>query len=201
MSVRSLMMALGAILVAAPVVRAQEPDADFALARKQFLAGQARQAANTLLASSAHVRQEIGRCRDEEVGSRLIEGEAQLDKLAASLRAGSIGNVKVLEQALIKIDRALALNHVKLAIAGLVRPRADDIPVIGRDIEHAAFHFERSVTLDGHTLAEAQVAAVDGARKLAKEIDDSKVIPPSAKLVLSTLEQQIVATSATASAK
>ena len=189
MSVRTMLLALGAIVIAAPHgLRAQETDADFVLARKQFVSGQARQAANTLLASSAHVRQEIGRCRDEEVGTRLIEGEAQLDKLATQLRAGSITSVKVLDQSLVKIDVALSLNHLKLAQTGIVRPRADDIPVLSRDIEHAAYHFERSITLDGGTLSPAQVKALESMRKLAKEIDDTKAAPKEAKDILAAFE-------------
>jgi hypothetical protein len=184
-----MLLALGAIMVAVPAgLRAQETDADFVLARKQFVAGQTRQAANTLLASSAHVRQEIGRCRDEEVGTRLIEGEAQLDKLAGQLRAGSVSSVKVLDEALVRIDRALAQNHLLLAQAGIVRPRPDDIPVVSRDIEHAAYHFERSITLTGGTLTDEQAKAVESIRKLAKEIDDTKAIPKEAKLTLAAYD-------------
>ena len=189
MSVRTMLLALGAIVMAVPAgLRAQETDADFVLARKQFVAGQARQAANTLLASSAHVRQEIGRCRDEEVGTRLIEGEAMLDKLASQLRAGSVSSVKVLDEALVKIDQALFQNHLKLAQTGIVRPRPDDIPVLTRDIEHAAYHFERSITLTGGTLTEAQVKAVESIRKLAKEIDDTKAVPKEAKAILAAYD-------------
>jgi len=189
MSVRTIVLALGAIVMAMPAgLRAQETDADFVLARKQFVAGQTRQAANTLLASSAHVRQEIGRCRDEEVGTRLIEGEAQLDKLAGQLRAGSISSVKVLDEALVKIDRALFQNHLMLAQSGIVRPRPDDIPVVTRDIEHAAYHFERSVTLTGGTLTDEQVKAVESMRKLGKEIDDTKAIPKEAKTTLAAFD-------------
>ena len=189
MSVRTMLLALGAIVMAVPAgLRAQETDADFVLARKQFVAGQTRQAANTLLASSAHVRQEIGRCRDQEVGTRLIEGEAQLDKLAGQLRAGSVSSVKVLDEALVKIDRALFQNHLMLAQAGIVRPRPDDIPVVTRDIEHAAHHFERSITLTGGTLTDEQVKAVESIRKLAEEIDDTKAIPKEAKTILAAYD-------------
>ncbi|MHB1311179.1 MAG: hypothetical protein ACYC3L_04100 [Gemmatimonadaceae bacterium] len=189
MSVRTMLLALGAIVMAVPAgLGAQETDADFVLARKQFVAGQARQAANTLLASSAHVRQEIGRCRDEEVGTRLIEGEAMLDKLASQLRAGTVSSVKVLDEALVKIDRALYQNHLKLAQTGIVRPRPDDIPVLTRDIEHAAYHFERSITLTGGSLTEEQVKAVESLRKLAKEIDDTKAVPKEAKAILAAYD-------------
>jgi hypothetical protein len=198
-----MFLALCALVIATPfALRAQdETNADFVLARKQFVAGQPRAAANTLVMSSLAVRQQVGRCRDEEIGSRLMEAEQKLEKISASLKAGSITSVKTLDQALTDIDRSLAKHPLLLAQQGIVRPRAEDLPVLSRDIERAAFHFERSITLDGHTLAAEQASAVADARKVSDQIDETKAVPAETKVVLAALEKQITAVSSVASAK
>ncbi len=199
MSIRSVLVALAALSLATPVaLRAQETEADFVGARKQLMAGQPRAAAQTLLMSSLHVRQQVGRCRTEDVGSRLIDAESQLEKLAAGVRAGTVG-VKAMEKSLMEIDRVLAQHHLQLAATNMAHPRADDIPVVAQDIDRGAFHFERSITLNGGALVAEQLTAVNDARALVKEIETSRAIPKGAVAVVAALEKMVVA-SATVSA-
>lgn len=193
MSMRSMFVAFAALAVTTPVaLRAQQTSADFPKARQEFLAGQARQASQTLLLASLHLRQQVGRSHDEVVGMRLLDAEGQLEKLAAGLKSGSISSVKTLDQSLTQIDRLLAQHHLQLASEGIAKPYADVVPVVASDVERAAFHFERSITLDGHTLVPDQTAAVSDARTLAKDIADTRVIPKSAAGVVASLQRQVL---------
>lgn len=198
MSIRSVFLALAALVVAAPAaLRAQDTDADFVKARKEFVAGQMRAAATTLVFSSLAVRQQVGRCRTEDVGTKLIDAESQLEKLAAAVRAGTMTGVKSLDQSLKQIDRVLAQHHLQLAMEVMGHARSTDIPVLARDIDRALFHYERSITLDGHQLAPEQAAVMANARTLIKEIEGSSAVPKSAKEVLTAVEKLVVETTAT----
>jgi hypothetical protein len=193
MSIRSVFLALVALAVATPAaLRAQENDADFVKARQQFVAGQARAAAQTLMFASAAVRQQTGRCKDADVGSRLMDAESQLDKLSASLRAGSVTSVKTLEKSLASIDLLLAQHHLMLSLANMDRPRPSDIPVVAQDIDRGAFHYERSVTLGGGKLTTEQAAAVAEVRALVKEIENSSAIPKKAVALVTSFEKLVV---------
>lgn len=190
MSIRSIVAAVAALAVMAPAtLRAQEEDIDFTKARKEFVAGQPRATANTLITSSLGVRQQVGRCRDETVGTELLEAESNLEKLATALRAGTIKDVKALDAQLTKIDRALAHHHLLLVQAVLVRPRADNIPLAARDLDRLAFHYERSVTFDGTKLTAEQAAAIANVRKLGKEVEANNTMPASTAAALKEFEK------------
>lgn len=200
MSVRSAFMVLAALAAATPVaMRAQEPEVDFAQARKQFVAGQARAAAQTLVMSSLAVRQQVGRCRDMDVGSRLLDAESQLEKLATSIGNGKVTSVKVLDKALTEVDLVLARHHLELAIANMAHPRAADIPVMSQDIDRGAYHYERSITLSGGALAPDQATAVNDARELVKTIDSTNAIPAGGMLVVQALQKLVIGASTVAS--
>ncbi len=202
MSIRSVFLALTALAVAAPAgLRAQENEVDFSKARQQFVAGQARAAAQTLQFASAHVRQQTGRCRDADVGSRLIDAESQLDKLSASLRAGTVTSVKTLEKSLTSIDLLLAQHHLMLALANMERPRLNDIPVVAQDIDRGAYHYERSVTLGGGKLTTEQAAAVADVRALVKEIEETSAIPKRGVAVVTSFEKLVVGTTTVSDAR
>lgn len=202
MSMRSVFVALAALIVAAPVaLSAQQGGADFTKARREFLAGQSRQASQTLLIASVLVREQLGRSHDEAVGMRLYDAEGQLEKLAASVKAGTLGDVKSLDQALESIDRLLAQHHLQLASEGIAKPAATVITTIASDVERAAFYFERSITLDGHVLGGDQAAAVNNARTLAKEIEDTRLVPKGASSVVTALQKQVLGLSVVAATR
>ena len=201
MSSRSVFAVLAALLVVAPAaLRAQDEDIDFVKARKEFISGQPRAAANTLLMSSLGVRQQVGRCRDETVGAELLDAETNLEKLATSLRAGQIKDVKTLDEAMIRIDRSLAHHHLLLVKAAVARPRPDNIPTAAHDLDRLAYHYERSFTLVGQKPNAEQAAAIADALKLSKEIETSNAIPGSASATLTSIEK-VVAPPAVTGAK
>jgi hypothetical protein len=194
MSNRSVFAALAVLLVAAPAtLRAQEEDIDFVKARREFVAGQPRAAANTLVLASLGVRQQVGRCRDETVGTELLNSESNLEKLAGDLRNGSLKDVKVLDAQLTKIDRNLARHHLLLVKAVLQRPRADNIPPTARDLDRLAYHYERSFTLNGKKPNAEQAQAIADAQKLGKDIEATNAIPATAAAVVASIEKQLLA--------
>jgi hypothetical protein len=199
MSIRSVFAAIAVLLVAAPAtLRAQEEDIDFAKARREFVAGQPRVAANSLLMASLGVRQQVGRCRDEMVGTELLTAESNLEKLAGDLRSGTVKDVKALDEQLTKVDHALAHHHLLLVKDVLKRPRADNIPTAIRDLDRLAYHFERSLTLSGKKPSAEQAQAVADARKLSKDIEASNTIPASANATLLLIEKQVLGAEAPA---
>ena len=199
MSVRSMLVALAALALATPLsLGAQNPFADVPAARRQFVAGQMRDAANTLLTASLLVRQEVGRSHDEIVGMKLYDAEGQLEKLAARLRAGAGGGLTALDRTLTQIDVLLAQHHLQVASAGIAKPNNADLSAVAKDVDLAAFHFERSITLTGRTLSDEQSAATNGARTLAKTIVSTKSIPADAPVVVATLEKLVLGTTVVA---
>jgi hypothetical protein len=199
MSIRRMLVALAAMAVVAPAaLRAQDDDIDFATARKQFVAGQPRIAANTLLQSSLGVRQQLGRCRDDAIGAQLIEAESQLEKLATALRSGQVNGVKALDKTLKHIDHVMALHHLTMATAAIAHPRADNIPAAARDLDRAAFHFERSLVIDGTKLTTEQVALLGDVRKLITNIEASQKFPGDAGAVTKLFEAQLASTTVAA---
>ncbi len=194
MSVRSVFLAFAALLVVIPAaLRAQEEDIDFLKARREFVAGQPRAAANSLLMASLGVRQQVGRCRDVNVGTELLNAESNLEKLATALRAGTVKDVKALDEELSKIDRFLAHHHLLLVQEVMKRPRADNIPTAARDLDRLAYHFERSFTLGGKKPNAEQAAAIADARKLSKDIEATNMIPAGAAAAVALIEKQVIA--------
>lgn len=193
MSIRSVFLVAAAFVAAIPAaLRAQEEDIDFTKARREFVAGQPRAAANSLLMASLGVRTQVGRCRDEVVGADLLNAESSLEKLASALRAGTIKDVKALDAEFQKIDRALATHHLLLVKAVLQRPRADNIPSAARDLDRLAFHLERALSYGGAKPNAEQAAVIDEARKLGTEIDKSAAIPGHAGATVANIEKQVV---------
>jgi hypothetical protein len=193
MSMRSMLVSLAALVVAAPIVlRAQETSAEFQKARQQYIAGEARPAAQTLLIASLHLRQQVGRSKDETVGMRLLDAEGQLEKLAAALKAGTVTSVRTLDLTLTAIDRLLAQHHLQMVNLVIAKPRADDVPVAVRDLDRAAFHYERSITLNGGRIASEQAVALADARALSKEMDVTRAVPKTAAGIVATLERHVL---------
>lgn len=178
-----------------PVAQAQdEPAAEFKTAHEQFAAGQLRPAANTLLRATLYIRQQVGRSRDEVVGMQLLNAESELEKLALGLREGRTMSVKAFDQTLIRVDRLLAQHYVQLAVGAIAHPRADDLPVVAKDIRKGAFHYERTITLDGRAVPTEIVTLLTDVRSLAGEIETTRMVPKTAAATLAVLEKQISGT-------
>lgn len=191
---RSLIVALVLSGIAVPaVLTAQDEEIDLMKARKEFVAGQPRAAANSLLMASLGVRSQVGRCRDETVGTDLLNAESDLEKLAGQLRAGTVKYVKVLDARFASIDVALAHHHLLLAQAAAAHPRQDNIPPTARDLDRLAYHFQRSFTFAGQKPMAAQAEAIADALKLSGEIDATNAMPSTAVARLAVIEKELVA--------
>lgn len=201
MSMRSIFAAVAALAVIAPAALRAQDEIDFAKARREFVAGQPRATANTLVESSLGVRQQVGRCRDEVVGQELLEAESNLEKLAVALRAGNIKDVKALDAALTKIDRSLSHHYLLLVKAVLARPRPDNIPTAARDLDRSAYHYERSITLNGTKLTPEQTTALADVRKLSKDIETTNTMPGSANAVVTSFEKMVAPVTTASDAK
>jgi len=127
------------------------------------------------------------------VGTQLVDAESQLEKLATALRNGQVASVKVLDGQLTHIDRVLAQHHLTLTATALAHPRTDNVPVAARDLDRAAFYFERSVTLDGRKLTSEQAAMVTDARKMVKAIEESQKFPGEAGALVKLFEAALAA--------
>ena len=193
MRMRSLSLAIIALAVAAPVMACaqDEPSADFREARELFVAGHPRQAANLLLMSSLYLRQQVGRNHEEATRMKLLDAESQVEKLGYAVRAGSIASVRTLDRTAMAIDRLLAQHHVQMVSWAIAHPRDPEMPMAAHDMDRAAFHFERALTLDGTPLPPEPAAALADARALAREIAEAKAMPTRAPQVVATLERLI----------
>lgn len=168
-----------------------EPSADFKTVRDQFVAGQLRPAANTLLRSTLYIRQQVGRSKDEVVGMQLLTIESELEQLALTLRSGREVSLRALETELQRADRLLAQHYVQMATAALAHPRADDLPILVKDMGRSAFHYERVFTLTGRAVGAEVTTLLTEVRTLAADIERLHAIPKSAAATLALFEKQI----------
>jgi len=190
--VRATVLMLALLLALPMALRGQEMSADFLKARQQFLAGDARLASQTVLMASVYVRQQVGRSKDETVGMKLLDAEGQLEKLSASLKAGGVSSVHTLDLTLTSIDRLLAQHHLQMVSIVVAKPRENDVPAAARDLDRAAFHFERSITLNGGRIAPEQATALADARAVSKEMSDTRAVPKTAAGVVAALERHVL---------
>jgi hypothetical protein len=187
-------VAIACVMAPTALAAQDEPAADFKTAHEQFAAGQLRPAANTLLRATLYIRQQVGRSRDEVLGMQLLNAEGAIEKLALGLRDGRTMSVKAFDQELIRVDRLLAQHHVQLAMGAIAHPRVDDCPVIAKDIRKGAFHYERTITLDGRTPAAEIVTLLTDVHRLATEIETTRAVPKTAAATLAVLDRQITGT-------
>jgi len=189
---RLLALAVALLGVAQATARAQSQyQADFPVVRHQFVRGEARQAAYTLMLAAAHVRQEVGRCKDAGMGDRLLGAEARLDRLVAQLRAGEVTSVSTLDAAFAATDLVLAEHHVRLAAWGWANRRASSPAEIGHGLDRAAFHYVRGVQEEGRTLDAPTQQVVDDAQRLARQLADAERPPGETGAVIDALSRVI----------
>lgn len=167
----TLVAVVGATTVPAGA-RAQQPQyhADFPAAREAFQRNDLRRASYTLQVASAHVREEVGRCKDGDVGNRLMAAESRLDALAGQVRAGSVSSIGALDAVFAPTDRLLAEHHIRLATWGWSNQRQTANWAIGYDLGAAAKHHVRAVREEGRTLDDAAKQAVADAERLSNQI-------------------------------
>lgn len=186
-----LAAALLATVVPAASPAQTQYQADFPTARRQFVESQSTRAAYTLSIASAHVRQEIGRCRDADVGTRLMGAEDRIDRLAARLRGNAIESVVTLDSAFAQTDRLLAEHHWRLATWELANQRSATRASVGTDLDAAASHFARSFRFTNQQPSPAAAQAIADARRIAEQIAASDALPKETAQVADALGRQI----------
>ena len=190
-----LLTLLAALAVTSAPIGAQQPQysADFPAVREAFQRGDVKRAAYTLQLASAHVREEVGRCRDGEVGTRLLAAESRLDALAAALKGGSVSSVETLDAAFVATDRMLAEHHVRLATWGWSNLRQSSGWQVGYDLGAAAKHHVRGTRASGRALDDAARQTVADAERLANAIALSPdALPKETGAVIAALGRVIL---------
>jgi len=162
--------------LAAPVA-AQEQMIGFEKIQQLLAGGQARLAARELQLASVAFRSEIGRCRDEEIGARLVELEPRFTSLAERVQTGAI-TTAALEQEFVAMDRLLAENHLKLAVTGWGLRRFGRLEAVANDLRLAALYLDRSANWSRQPLPADLRQAVDGALAAAEALAKSPANPP-----------------------
>jgi hypothetical protein len=147
--------------------------------RQLYVDGQPRDAARALGAVSASFRQEIGRCKDPEIGAKLIELEPRIDALVARLGNGRVANERELTDEFAIIDQLLAENHLQLAELGWSLRRFGNVDAVGRDLDLAARYAERSARWAHRTLDAGARTAIDGAQATAAKLVATPAQPPA----------------------
>ncbi|MBK7906476.1 MAG: hypothetical protein IPJ78_07920 [Gemmatimonadetes bacterium] len=171
-----LCLAALAAPLAAPVA-AQEQMIGFEKIQQLLAGGQARLAARELQLASVAFRSEIGRCRDEEIGARLVELEPRFTSLAERVQTGAI-TTAALEQEFVAMDRLLAENHLKLAVTGWGLRRFGRLEAVATDLRLAALYLDRSANWSRQPLPADLRQAVDGALAAAEALAKSPANPP-----------------------
>jgi len=171
-----LCLAALAAPLAAPVA-AQEQMIGFEKIQQLLAGGQARLAARELQLASVAFRSEIGRCRDEEIGARLVELEPRFTSLAERVQTGAI-TTAALEQEFVAMDRLLAENHLKLAVTGWGLRRFGRLEAVANDLRLAALYLDRSANWSRQPLPADLRQAVDGALAAAEALAKSPANPP-----------------------
>ena len=172
-------VALSLLCLAALVApaAAQEQMIGFEKIQQLLAGGQARLAARELQLASVAFRSEIGRCRDEEIGARLVELEPRFSSLAERVQAGAI-TTAALEQEFVAMDRLLAENHLKLAVTGWGLRRFGRLEAVANDLRLAALYLDRSAKWTAQPLPPDLRQAVDGALAAAEQLAKSPANPP-----------------------
>lgn len=176
---RIFSLALAALLVPAASLEAQVDLVALDRVHTLYTNGQVRPAAAALAAVSAEFRQEIGRCKDPEIGAKLVELEPRIDALVQRLRNDAVPNVAALTSEFVVFDRLLAENHAQLAELGWSLRRFGNLDAVGRDLDLAARYVARSARWSGQPLDDASREIVTAARKAAAALIESPDQPPA----------------------
>jgi hypothetical protein len=174
----SALLVLAALTAPAPAY-AQTELIPLDRVRQLYVAGEPRDAARTLGAVSAEFRQEIGRCKDPEIGAKLIELEPRIDALVSRLGNGRVANERELTEEFAVIDQLLAENHLQLAELGWSLRRFGNVDAMGRDLDLAARYAERSARWAHRPLDAEARSAIDAARATAARIIATPAQPPA----------------------
>lgn len=144
-----------------------------------FSAKDTRAAARELRQVSVEFRNEIGRCRDEALGARLMELEPKFDLLAGRITAGTLTTASTLEEEFAVIDRLLALNHQQLAATAWTFRRFGRIEGVGADLAVSARYVVRAARWAHQPLDDPMQKLVNEALAIAERIKADPTNPPA----------------------
>lgn len=169
---------LACTAAAAPAARAQNGLIGLEKAHQLLSSNQPRLAARELGIVSADFRSEIGRCRDEAIGARLMELEPRIDALAMRINTGQLTSAAALAHEFVGIDHALAESHHQLATQGWAIRRVVRADAVAHELTLTARYFERSLKWAGD-VPPAMRTLLDDALALAKRIEADPANPPA----------------------
>lgn len=172
-------LALSCAVLASTAASAQTDLIALDKVHQLFTSNQARAAARQLSEVSVEFRNEIGRCRDETIGARLMELEPRVDALASRLGNGAVTNVAELDREFVVIDRLLAANHQRLAASGWSLRRFGKVEVVGSDLSLAARYLARASKWTQQPLSAEVQKAVDDALALSAKLIADPANPPA----------------------
>lgn len=196
--------AVAALLaIVAPTLTAQsDPAADFGAAREQIARGDPQHAALTIALASVYVRQQVGRCHDAGLGTRMLAAESRLDALSARLRASAAPAATALDAAFAATDRLLAEHFWRMAEEGWKDQRNVPTAAVGHDLGSGAMHLERALRGEGRAPGAETLAAIADARRIGAQLvhaPDKR--PAETGRIIDALGRQIVGTVVTATAQ
>lgn len=171
-------LALVCAAALAPAARAQSGLIGLDKAYQLLNTNQPRLAARELGMVSADFRSEIGRCRDEAIGARLMELEPRIDALATRINAGTLTSASALAHEFVGIDHALAESHHQLAEQAWRIRRVVRADAVAHELTLAARYYERSQKWSGAVTPEVQQLVTD-ALAMAKRIEADPANPPA----------------------
>lgn len=167
-------------LSAAPsAARAQDDLIALDRVRQLYVDGLPREAARALAEVSAAFRQEIGRCKDPDIGAKLMDLEPRIDALISRLGNRRVANERELTQEFAAFDQALAENHLQLAELGWSQRRNGRLDAVGKDLDLAARYAERSAHWAQRSLEPSARGAIDAARAAAQQMIATPSQPPA----------------------
>jgi hypothetical protein len=173
-----LVLALLALSAATTPVWSQVELVGLEKVHRLYTTDQRRAAAYELNLVSVEFRNEIGRCRDEKIGARMIDLEPRIDALISRLNAGTIGSAATLEREFVVIDRLLAENHQQLAASGWGTRRAGSVRGVAADLSLSARYVIRAAGWTREPLPAEVQKAVDDALALATRLSANPENPP-----------------------
>jgi hypothetical protein len=171
--------AVATAAVAATPLSAQVELIGFERVHQLFNAKDNRAAARELRQVSVEFRNEIGRCRDETLGARLMELEPKFDVLAGRITAGTLTTASTLEEEFAVIDRLLALNHQQLAATAWGFRRFGRLEGVAADLAVSARYIVRAGRWSHEPLAEPMQKLVNDALAIAERIKADPANPPA----------------------
>jgi hypothetical protein len=144
-----------------------------------FTAGQARAASRELSLVSVEFRNEIGRCKDESIGARLMELEPKVDALAKGINSGAVTSAAMLEKEFAVIDQLLAENHQQLASGAWALRRFGRLEGVAADLGVAARYATRAGRWAHKPLNAELQKAIDDALAVSAKITADPANPPA----------------------